>query len=61
MIKKGDPMTLTASFPTDSPYKWSIGKSTDRSITVQPSSSKIYTVKDAAGCLQDTFEVTVQK
>jgi acid phosphatase type 7 len=60
-IKKGDTAILMASFPSNSPYKWSAGKATDRSITVRPSSTKIYTVKDAAGCLQDTFEVTVQK
>ena len=60
-IKKGATATLTASFLTDSPYKWSTGKATGRSIDVTPSSTKMYTVTDAAGCLKDSFEVRVEK
>lgn len=60
-IKKGEPITLTASFPSDQPYRWSTGKATGRSISVSPAGTKVYTVKDAAGCLKDTFEVTVER
>lgn len=56
-IKKGEPVTLTASFTGD--YVWSSDKSTGRSITVAPSSSTIYTVKDKLNCIRDTFTVKV--
>lgn len=56
-IKKGEAVTLTASFTGD--YSWSNGQSTDKSITVTPSSSTIITVKDKLNCLKDTFVVKV--
>ncbi|MBS1660441.1 MAG: metallophosphoesterase family protein [Bacteroidetes bacterium] len=53
--KKGETITLTAPFPSDKPYQWST-KATTRSIDVK-ASNKVYTVKDANGCIQDSFEV----
>ena len=58
-IKKGETAALTASFGSDHPYHWSTGKATSRSIDVNPSSTKNYTVKDSNGCLKDSFEVKV--
>jgi hypothetical protein len=60
-IKKGEKATLTASFASDSPYHWSTGTSTDRSIVATPSSTKVYTVNDASGCLKDIFDVKVER
>jgi hypothetical protein len=60
-IKKGETATLTASFGSDHAYQWSTGKSTSRSIEVKPSRTTIYTVKDAEGCMKDSFEVSVQR
>jgi len=58
--KKGDTITLTASFAGD--YKWSPGKQTTKSITVNPSAGKsIYTVRDSQNCLVETFEVKTSK
>ncbi len=56
-IKKGERVTLTASFASDHPYQWSSGKATGRSIEVKPSGKTVYTVNDAEGCLKDSFEV----
>jgi len=56
-VKKGDSITLTASFIGD--YRWSTGKATTRSITVRPGSTTTYTVKDSFNCIKDTFEVKV--
>ncbi|HEY4287612.1 MAG TPA: metallophosphoesterase family protein [Puia sp.] len=62
-IKKGQSVTLTASFPNDQdhPYRWNSSKETGRSIEVKPSATKTYTVKDPNNCLQDSFEVRVSK
>jgi hypothetical protein len=60
-VRKGESVTLAASFPGNTAYKWSTGKETGPSITVNPSATKVYTVKDASGCLQESFEVTVLK
>ena len=56
-VKKGDSITLTASFIGD--YHWSTGKATTRSITVTPGSTTTYTVKDSFNCIKDSFEVKV--
>jgi len=55
-VKKGEEVTLTAPFEGT----WS-NKATGSSITVKASSSKVYTVKDATGCIQEQFEVQVTK
>jgi len=55
-ISKGSPVTLRASWMGS--YIWSNGAAT-RSITVSPSSGKIYTVYDSLGCLKDKFNITV--
>ncbi len=58
-IVSGTPTTLTASWPSGT-YSWSTGETT-RSITVSPSSTTTYTVKDFATgtCVTDVFNVTV--
>jgi len=56
-IKKGESATLTASFTGD--YQWSNGNGTTRSITVSPTATTIYTVKDKYGCVKDVFDVKV--
>jgi len=59
-IKKGQRVTLTASFVGT--YKWDKRKETTRSITVKPSSGKtIYEVTDPYTCIKDRFEVRVTK
>jgi predicted phosphodiesterase len=58
--KKGQPVTLTASFV--GAYTWTKRKDTGRSITVKPRSGKtIYEVMDPYTCLKDRFEVRVAK
>lgn len=71
-LKKGDSVTLTATFTGE--YQWSEGNSNrkisgssgsgshptdNRSLTVRPSSTTIYTVKDKFNCLKDVWEVKV--
>jgi hypothetical protein len=56
-VKKKEPVTLTASFTGD--YRWSNGQTGSKSITVTPSSSTTYTVKDKFNCIKDVFEVKV--
>jgi hypothetical protein len=58
-IASGTPTTLTASWPSGT-YSWSTGETT-RSITVSPSSTTTYTVKDfiTGTCVTDVFNVTV--
>ena len=59
-IKKGEGITLTASFVGN--YSWSKTKETTRSITVSPTAGKtIYEVVDPYNCLKDRFEVRVGK
>lgn len=59
-IKKGQPVTLTASFVGT--YNWNKRKETSRSITVKPSSgTTIYEVTDPYTCLKDRFEVRVTR
>jgi hypothetical protein len=53
---KGESVTLTAPFSGT----WS-NKATGSSITVKVSGNKVYTVKDASGCVQERFEVQVPK
>ncbi len=48
--------TLSASWIGN--YTWSTGETT-RTITISPSTSGVYTVRDNANCLADTFNVTV--
>lgn len=55
-LKKGESTTLRASFVGD--YQWSDGK-TAREITVSPSSTTTYIVKDKFNCIKDIFEVKV--
>ena len=58
--RKGQPITLTASFVGS--YKWSWGSKTTRSIQIIPTSrTKIYTVFDEFGCVKDTLEVIASK
>lgn len=57
--KKGEPLTLTASYIGD--YKWNKSADHSRSITVNPSSGKtVYEVKDPYSCVKDVFEVTTK-
>ena len=58
-IASGTPTTLTASWPSGT-YSWSTGETT-RSITVSPSSTTTYTVKDftTGTCVTDVFNITV--
>ncbi|MHA4806548.1 purple acid phosphatase family protein [Flavitalea flava] len=55
-IKKGESVTLTASYNGD--FIWTTGNS-GKSITVTPSSTTTYTVKDKQNCLKDTFIIKV--
>jgi len=55
-IRKGETVTLTAPFTG----KWST-KATGPSIAVKPSATTVYTVKDDAGCVTETYEVNVVK
>jgi hypothetical protein len=56
--KQGTPLTLTASFVSDS-YKWSDGKGSAQSISINPRAGvNKYSVADQYGCIRDTFEVT---
>ena len=55
-IVKGVSTVLKASWVGS--YSWT-NAATTRSITVSPTQSTTYIVKDAVGCLSDTFNVTV--
>ena len=56
--KKGEQVTLTASFIGS--YQWNKRKETSRSITVTPASRKtMYEVRDPFNCVKDVFEVQV--
>lgn len=56
--KQGTPLTLTASFVSDS-YKWSDGEGSAQSISITPRAGvNKYSVADQYGCIRDTFEVT---
>jgi len=58
--KKGEPVTLTASFV--GAYTWNKRKETSRSITVKPAAGKtVYEVMDPYTCLKDRFEVRVTR
>jgi len=58
--KKGESVTLTASFVGN--YSWSKTKQTTRSITVSPTAGKtIYEVVDPYSCLKDRFELRADK
>lgn len=50
--------TVTLTAPWNGNYTWSTG-ATGRSITVNPSVNTTYTVRDASGCLLDTYQVVV--
>jgi hypothetical protein len=54
----GKPVQLTASWPGT--YSWSTGETT-RTISVNPETNTVYTVKDAAAstCVTDVFNVSV--
>jgi hypothetical protein len=57
-IKKGESVTLSASFVGE--YSWSKRKETTRRITVTPTARKtIYEVTDPGSCLKERFEVRV--
>lgn len=54
--KKGEQVTLTASYIGD--YRWNKSAGNSRSITIKPSSGKtVYEVKDPYSCVKDVFEV----
>ena len=57
-ITKGASVTLTASYPGS--YVWSNGATTNM-VTVSPTASTVYTVKDSATntCVMDQFSITV--
>jgi phosphodiesterase/alkaline phosphatase D-like protein len=57
-IAAGTPVTLTASWIGN--YNWPVGE-TGRSITVTPTADSTYSVTDGAGCLSDTFTITIQR
>lgn len=58
--RKGDTVTLTASFA--GMYQWNKSKEHSRSIKVSPAVGvSIFTVQDPENCLKDTFEVQVSK
>lgn len=58
--KKGQPVTLTASFVGN--YQWNRKGATTRSITVTPTGRKtVYEVKDPFSCVKDVFEVVIAK
>lgn len=52
----GAPVVLTASWIGN--YSWSTGATT-RSVTVSPAGNTTYSVTDGAGCLTDTYHVTI--
>lgn len=57
-LKKGESVTLQASYIGD--YEWTNSNSHSRSITLSPQPGKsIYKVHDHDGYLQDTFEIDV--
>ncbi|HET6995276.1 MAG TPA: metallophosphoesterase family protein [Chitinophagaceae bacterium] len=59
--KKGQIVTLTASFISDK-YNWNKAGADQRTIEVIPPAGKtVYTVQDKFGCLKDRFEVEVSK
>jgi uncharacterized glyoxalase superfamily protein PhnB len=58
-IKKGERATLVASY--NGSYMWDKSTETGKTITVSPTKNSTYQVKDAFGCIQDTFKVTVTK
>jgi len=55
-ITAGSSVVLTASWIGN--YNWSTG-ATSRSVTVNPTANTTYTVSDAAGCITDTWNITV--
>lgn len=58
--KKGEAVTLTASF--EGPCRWNKSKETGRSIQVTPGIGRtVYEVRDRYGCLKDSFEINVSK
>jgi hypothetical protein len=56
-VNEGSSVDLTASF--NSNYIWQGISSTDKSVTVTPTDTTVYTVKDNNSCLVDTFVVQV--
>jgi hypothetical protein len=56
-INAGQAITLTASYNSD--YIWQGIGSTDKTVSVSPSDTTVYTVSDANNCLTDTFIVNV--
>lgn len=59
-IKKGEKVTLTASYVGT--YKWNKGGGNGRSVEVTPSVGKtVYEVQDPFTCIKDVFEVNVSK
>ena len=57
-VKKGESVTLTASY--EGRYKWTNSNLTTKSIVITPAKRKsTFTVQDDAGCLKDTFEIEV--
>ncbi|MES2005596.1 MAG: metallophosphoesterase family protein [Bacteroidota bacterium] len=57
-IKKGETVTLTASFVSD--YRWS-NQANTRSITVSPQNTTTFTVTDTGNYLTDSFKIVVTK
>jgi hypothetical protein len=56
-VNEGSSVNLTASFNSD--YMWQGSNNTNKSITVTPTDTTVYTVKDNNSCLTDTFVVQV--
>ncbi|MDF3077321.1 MAG: metallophosphoesterase [Sphingobacteriaceae bacterium] len=57
-VKKGKQLTLTASYVGN--YNWAGSSETAKTITVKPTETTTYTVRDQFNCIQDTFNVTVE-
>jgi 3',5'-cyclic AMP phosphodiesterase CpdA len=58
-VQKGKPVTLTASYVGN--YNWTGSSETQKSITVRPTQTTTYTVRDQFNCIQDKFNVTVEE
>ncbi|GEO03721.1 hypothetical protein AAE02nite_13850 [Adhaeribacter aerolatus] len=59
-VKRGKPVTLTASF--NGKYSWTNSPQTSKSIQVSPPvGTTTYTVKDQYNCVRDVFEVKVTR
>ena len=53
----GQTITLNASWKGN--YNWSNGSSNNQSTTILPITNSVYTCKDDAGCVTDTFNIVI--